>query len=325
MRTISKGELTKILADHKEWRRSDGALGSRANLGGANLRDADLRDADLRDAYLRGANLRDADLGGANLGDAYLRGANLRDADLGDAYLRGANLGDADLGDAYLGGANLGGADLRGANLRDADLGDAYLRGANLGDADLGDAYLGGANLGGADLRDADLRDAYLGDAYLRGAKNVPAIPQASDAPAPAPQTYEEWLAQRPKNNAERAKRYRERHPEVPVVEQLDAKILAAIESGKGRLEMSRWHGDNPRNADGEACGTTHCRAGWAIHLAGKAGYALEDRFDSAIAGRMIYLASTGRAPHFYERSNEIALADIKQCVAEQTASPETT
>ena len=31
MRTISKDELTKILADHKEWRRSDGALGSRAS------------------------------------------------------------------------------------------------------------------------------------------------------------------------------------------------------------------------------------------------------------------------------------------------------
>jgi hypothetical protein len=200
MRTISKDELTKILADHKEWRRSDGALGSRA-------------------------------------------------------YLGGADLGDADLG----------------------------------------------------------------------GADHVPAIPQTSDAPAPAPQTYEEWLAKRPKNDVERAKRYRERHPEVPVVELLDAKILAAIESGKGRLEMSGWHGDNPRNADGEACGTTHCRAGWAIHLAGRAGYALEDRFDSAIAGRMIYLASTGRAPNFYERSNEIALADIKQCAAEQTASPETT
>src|SRR6185437_12881873 len=121
----------------------------------------------------------------------------------------------------------------RGANLRSANLEGAYLEGA-----DLEGANLRGANLEGAYLRGANLRSANLRGAYLGGAKNVPAIPQASDAPAPAPQTYEEWLAQRPKNNAERAKRYRERHPEVPVVEQLDAKILAAIESGKGRLEM---------------------------------------------------------------------------------------
>jgi uncharacterized protein YjbI with pentapeptide repeats len=73
MRTISKDELTKILADHKEWRRSDGALGSRA----------DLRVADLGGAYLGDADLRGADLGGAYLGDADLRGA-----DLGGAYLR---------------------------------------------------------------------------------------------------------------------------------------------------------------------------------------------------------------------------------------------
>src|SRR6185437_15698362 len=238
MRTISNDELTKILADHKEWRRSDRALGSRANL--------------------RGANLEGANLGGAYLGGAYLEGANLEGAYLGGAYLEGA----------YLGGAYLEGADLEGANLRGANLEGAYLRGANLRSANLEGAYLGGAYLEGADLEGANLGGANLGGAnlrgaYLGGAKNVPAIPQASDAPAPAPQTYEEWLAQRPKNNAERAKRYRERHPEVPVVDQLDAKILAAIESGKGRLEMSRWHGDNPRNADGEACGTTHCRAGW--------------------------------------------------------------
>jgi uncharacterized protein YjbI with pentapeptide repeats len=315
MRTIPKDELTKILADHKEWRRTDGASGSPAYLRDAYLGGAYLGDAYLRDAYLRDAYLGGAYLGGAYLGGADLRGAYLGDADLGGANLGGADLRDADLRDADLGGAYLGGADLRGANLggadlRGANLGGADLRGADLRDADLGGAYLRGAYLGGADLRGA----------YLGGADNVPPIPQTSDTPAAPSLTHEEWLAQRPKNDAERAKRYRERHPEVPVVEQLDAKILAAVESGKGRLEMSGWHGNNPRNADGEACGTTHCRAGWAIHLAGKAGYELEDRFDPAIAGRMIYLASTGRAPHFYERSNEIALADIRRCAAEQTA-----
>ena len=36
---------------------------------------------------------------------------------------------------------------------------------------------------------------------------------------------------------------------------------LKAIEDG-GKLDMSTWH----------RCGTTHCRAGWAITLAGAAG-----------------------------------------------------
>ena len=74
---------------------------------------------------------------------------------------------------------------------------------------------------------------------------------------------------------------------------------------------MGSWH----------ACDTTHCRAGWAIHLAGKAGYDLEKKTrDPAVAGRMIYQASTGRAPHFYA-TNQSALEDIKRCAAEQTGN----
>lgn len=66
-----------------------------------------------------------------------------------------------------------------------------------------------------------------------------------------------------------------------------------------------------------EACGTTHCRAGSSIHLAGAAGYALEKRLGSAEeAGRAIYLASTGRVPYFFA-SNERALADIRRCAEE--------
>jgi hypothetical protein len=71
---------------------------------------------------------------------------------------------------------------------------------------------------------------------------------------------------------------------------------------------MSSWH----------SCETTHCRAGWAIHLAGEAGYALEREFDSLRAGRMIYLASTGRAPHFFG-TNEATLADLKRCAEVQS------
>ena len=201
-------------------------------------------------------------------------------------------------------------ADLTDANLARADLTHANLTHANLTRANLTRANLTDADLTDANLTDANLTDADLTDAYLADARNVPAI-SPSDAPAPPPQTHEEWRAARPKNDTERAKRYRERHPDVPVVEQLDAKILAAIEGGAGKLEMGNWH----------SYSTTHCRGGWAIHLAGDAGYELERRFDPAVAGRMIYSASTGRVPHFYA-TNEVALDDIKRCAAEQLGTP---
>lgn len=74
---MEQAKLDKILEEHKEWLRTDGESGKRADLRYANLRCADLRSADLRSADLRGANLRGADLTDANLRGADLRGANL--------------------------------------------------------------------------------------------------------------------------------------------------------------------------------------------------------------------------------------------------------
>jgi hypothetical protein len=171
----------------------------------------------------------------------------------------------------------------------------AYLVGANLTGA-----YLVDANLAGADLAGADLTDAYLVDA-----RNLPSGTEATDPPTPYVRDTS------PKTRAERAQRYRERNPNVPVVERLDAKILERIEGGEGHLDMQSWH----------SCETTHCRAGWAIHLAGEAGYKLEATYGSQHAGAMIYRASTGRVPHFFA-SNERALEDIRRCAAEQTEVP---
>lgn len=90
---------------------------------------------------------------------------------------------------------------------------------------------------------------------------------------------------------------------QVPIVEDLDVLILAAVEAGN--LDMNYWH---------HHCGTTHRRSGTAIHLAGEAGYALEHAVGPEMAGRMIYESSTGRpAPDFYA-SNEDAIADIRRC-----------
>jgi hypothetical protein len=216
---------------------------------------------------------------------------------------------------------------MRGAALRDA-----YLRGADLRDADLRDADLRGADLRGADLRGADLRGADLGGAYLRGAAmpagfdrsahKDPETPYVRHVPEHAPNqprlSREERDARRRARRSERAAAYRKDHPEVPVVEHLDAKILHGIEAKVLVLDMGRWHGDDAHGsaASAEACGT-HCRAGSAIHLAGRDGYALERKLGSAEeAGRAIYLASTGRAPHFFA-SNDRALADIRRCAEE--------
>ena len=203
-----------------------------------------------------------------------------------------------------------------GANLARADLADAYLAGANLADANLAGAYLADANLAGADLADANLADANLADAnlaradlaraYLADANDLSSGTEAKDPPEPYVRAT--TPEQRAARDAARAERYRQRHPDVPVVPALDRRILEMIESGKGMLKMTDWH----------TCETTHCRAGWAIHLAGKAGYKLERKYDPARAGRMIYLASTGQAPHFYA-TDEAALADIRARAAEQS------
>ena len=218
----------------------------------------------------------------ANLAGAYLAGANLARADLAGAYLADADLADANLAGAYLAGA--------------------YLARANLAGAYLAGAYLARANLAGANLAGANLADAYLAGADLAGARN---LPTGVTAESPA-EPYQRDTRPAAERYAERAARFRERNPNVPVIEALDAKILRAIETG-GSLEMGAWH----------SCETTHCRSGWAITLAGEQGQALERKYGPHQAGRMIYLASVGRVPHFFE-SNEAALADLREQAALQ-------
>jgi uncharacterized protein YjbI with pentapeptide repeats len=166
---------------------------------------------------------------------------------------------------------------ITGVTIRVVD--DANLRYADLRYANLRYADLRYANLRDANLRYADLRYANLRYADLRYAN-------LRDADL----SYA---------NLRDAKGVT-----APVIPNLDDAILAAVESG-GKLEMGSWH----------SCNTTHCRAGWAIHLAGVAGCALEDRIGPSAAGALIYHASTGRVPDFFA-SNEDAMADIRASAA---------
>ena len=75
---------------------------------------------------------------------------------------------------------------------------------------------------------------------------------------------------------------------------------------------MSEWHCD---------CGTSHCRAGWVVALAGEAGSVLEKHWGTNHAAWLIYKASdpniAGRPDFFC--TNAEALADMKR-LAEQEA-----
>jgi hypothetical protein len=100
--------------------------------------------------------------------------------------------------------------------------------------------------------------------------------------------------------------------PAIPKIENIHTVILEAA-SQPNALDMSSWH----------TCGTTHCRAGWVVHKAGEAGYALERFHGTALAAQLIYRESDPKNPvspvRFYE-TNEQAMADMRR-LAEQEAS----
>jgi uncharacterized protein YjbI with pentapeptide repeats len=178
--------------------------------------------------------------------------------------------------------ANLSGADLSEADLTWADLSGADLRRADLSGADLREADLSKARLTGADLSEANMSKARLIGAGLRKARLSGADLTGAD------------LIGADLSGADL--------PEAPLVSNLDGQILAAIAAG-GALDMASWH----------ACGTTHCRAGWAITLAGEAGRELEHRLGPNVAGALIYARAYPDlpVPDFFA-TNEAALADIQ-------------
>ena len=179
--------------------------------------------------------------------------------------------------------------DLREAVIRlvrkGVSLQSANLRDSNLSDSDLRGSDLRGSDLSDSDLRGSDLSDSDLRDSNLSGSNLSDSDLSGSDLSGSDLSGIEKHIA----------------------VPSLHRKILAAVEGGGGTLNMSNWH----------TCETTHCRAGWAIHLAGAAGAVLEYTYGPSVAGALITRAScpqlNGKTPDFLA-SNEDALADIKRC-----------
>jgi hypothetical protein len=98
---------------------------------------------------------------------------------------------------------------------------------------------------------------------------------------------------------------------DVPKIPNIHQQVLAAV-SAPNALDMSTWH----------TCDTTHCRGGWVVTLAGDAGRALEAYHDTQLAAQLIYKASSPirvSPPRFYE-SNDVAMADMRRCAAEEAA-----
>ena len=146
---------------------------------------------------------------------------------------------------------------------------------------------------GGAEGQRANLADAQLAEAQLDAA--IPIVPN---------------LHQRLLADARLAAAM-----PIPIVPNLHQRLLADLEAGALHLAMARWHGD-------ASCGTTHCRAGAAVHLAGPAGYALEAKVGTAVAGALIHQASCpwlDRVPNFYATDAK-ALEDIRRCAAREVA-----
>ena len=102
--------------------------------------------------------------------------------------------------------------------------------------------------------------------------------------------------------------------PEIPKIENIHQRVLEAVANEK-TFNMEGWHNETE-------CGTTHCRGGWVITLAGEAGKKLEAHTSPEFAAMQIYKASSVikvSPVRFYE-TNEVALADIKRCAAEEAA-----
>jgi hypothetical protein len=91
----------------------------------------------------------------------------------------------------------------------------------------------------------------------------------------------------------------------VPVIENIHQKVYEAA-SKEGALDMSSWH----------SCETTHCRAGWAVFLAGEAGKKLENQTSTLFAAMQIYKASSEirvYPPSFFV-ANKLAMEDMRAC-----------
>jgi uncharacterized protein YjbI with pentapeptide repeats len=140
-----------------------------------------------------------------------------------------------------------------GVSLRHADFRNAFFRNADFSNADFKHADFSNADLHNIDFSNAKLQGANMKGATLRSVKmNNATFGGGAEGQAPTfdftPDPY------------------------------LPRKVAQAVLLNPESLQMHHWH----------LCETTHCLAGWAIHLSGAAGYALESATSPSVAGMML-------------------------------------
>lgn len=103
--------------------------------------------------------------------------------------------------------------------------------------------------------------------------------------------------------------------PEIPIIQNIHQKVLDVIQSDGCKLQMDDWHSDL-NIQEGRHCGTTHCRAGWVVYLAGVEGRRLEEATLTEFAAKQIYKASSKIrvSPNQFYTTDEKAMADIVRC-----------
>ena len=101
----------------------------------------------------------------------------------------------------------------------------------------------------------------------------------------------------------------------IPVIKNIHQTILKATQGGEF-LNMDDWHTGMIIDDGGAHCGTTHCRAGWVVALAGKKGRELEVSTSTEFAANVIYSKSSDIhvGPYHFFLSNEKSMADIELC-----------
>ena len=78
----------------------------------------------------------------------------------------------------------------------------------------------------------------------------------------------------------------------APKLETINGQPFVAPENQAALLKEVAEHAlaapENFTMSDWHACGTAHCIAGWAVHLKGEEGYALEKKVGPATAGALL-------------------------------------
>ena len=116
---------------------------------------------------------------------------------------------------------------------------------------------------------------------------------------------------------------------QVPVIPNLAQLILEQVEKKPERFDMGSWHGtvadaddditDTPKPEDYEKCGTTHCVAGWAVVVAGKAGIELEKKlFTEEVASMLFEHSALGEPFENFYGTSASALEELRDYAARE-------